>query len=285
MLWQEAGRRNLTPALPQPAQGYQYTTPDGLLGMLRSNEVWLSDYAYLNDSTEIFHGIEQAREIFCQVARDRPESRAMLRAQSVPDLFGHRTYVSSFSSQRDSLSQWRAYGPIAVGFEFGMMSFGYGNAVRVAPVIYDREAQLAILRLLAHLNASAWEGENKSEQRRLRSLYYDNTARLLDLVAFFKNPGFADEREIRMVYSDNEATWKNFGLERPVDRFRSSGDAVVPYIATSDAYENRPERLPLTEVVIGPIPNADTLRQGVERALKAHGYDVPVRHSGVTFRG
>lgn len=282
IFWSEAERRGLSSQ--RADQVFQYTSLEGFLGMLKSGELWLSDYAYLNDVAEVAHGLARAQDIFASVARERPASRAILMAQGAPDLSRHRVRVASFSTDADSLSQWRAYGPIAVGFRLTYSDFGYANTVRLGSVIYDPDAQDALLTLFARLNACAWERESRREQQRLRPLYAEGPDRLLDLVAFFKNHGFADEREVRMVHAENPRFSEEFALKLAPERFRVSNGLIVPYVTTKDIHDRHPETLPITEVVIGPGSQAEPLRAGVLRALQAHGYQVPVRISGVTYR-
>lgn len=251
--------------------------------MLKSGELWLSDYSYLNDIAELTHGAAKAREMFEDVGSKRHNSRSMLRAQGKPDFSKHRVCVASFSMDSDSLSQWRAYGPIAVGFELGGLGFGYNNTVRSGPVIYDPLAQDAMLRLWANLNAAAWERETRDEKRRLRTMYYDDSDRLLDLIAFFKNSGFADEREMRMVHTENPR-FERFGLKHAPEKFRVSNSLIVPYVTTRDLTDEHPERLPIVRVVVGPGPKAESLANGVKRALAVYNYDVLVSVSGITYR-
>lgn len=284
VFWRESQRAGWIPAFPANRCGYQYTSLEGFLGILRSGELWLSDYLCLNDTAELNHGVAMAQKAFLEVAGERSESREMLLAQSHPDVSKHRICIASFSTASDSLSQWRAYGPVAVGFELGGLGFGYSNTVREGPVVYDPAHQFAMLRLLAHLNATAWERERPSEKRRLRPLYFDNVDRLLDVVAFFKNAGFADERELRMVHTENSDLFEKFHRLPVRERFRVSGDLIVPYVTTKDLATQSPDVLPITEVVIGPSPNARRLLHGVQRALLAHGYNVPVRISGITYQ-
>lgn len=284
VFWSEVRRRGLAPSMPATRRAFHYTSLQGFLGMIGTHELWLSDYAYLNDVAELAHGAARARDIYAEVANARPTSRTMLQAQGNPDLSRHRVCVASFSMDPDSLGQWRAYGPIAIGFELSYMNFGYANTVQLGPVVYDPKAQDEMLRLFAHLNASAWERESQRERRRLRGLYTDSPDRLLDLVAFFKNHGFSDEREIRMVHTESPRMAERLPHALAPERFRASNGLIVPYVTTRDLHEKHPERLPIREVVIGPGPKAGTLMSGVKRALAAGGYDVPVRVSGVTYR-
>lgn len=282
--WQEAHRRGLLAPIETTRSAYHYTSLQGFLGLLSSHELWLSDYGFLNDASEIAHGLKRAEEAFARVAAERPTSRALMSAQTSVDLSRHRICIASFSTQGDSLSQWRAYGPIAVGFDLTPLRFGYGNSVRTAHVVYAADEQDELLEIYANLMASAWDHETPSARRKHRALYFKSPGRLLDIIAFFKNAGFADERELRMTHSEDADVLASFPIDPAPDRVRASGGLLVPYTTTRDIHREHPERLPIRDVIVGPGPQADLIRQGVERALRAQGYEAPVQVSGVTYR-
>lgn len=282
--WNEGHRRDLLPPIETTRSAFHYTSLQGFLGLLGSHELWLSDYGFLNDASEVAHGLQRAADAFARIAAQRPTSRAMLSAQTRLDLSRHRICIASFSTQGDSLSQWRAYGPIAVGFDLSPLSFGYANSVRMAHVVYSADQQDELLEIYASLLASAWEGETVSARRKHRDLYCNTPGRLLDIIAFFKNAGFADERELRMIHSEDTELLARFPIDPAPDRVRASGGLLVPYATTRDIHRDHPERLPIREVIVGPGPQSELLRQGVERALRANGYDAPVVVSGVTYR-
>jgi hypothetical protein len=45
-----------------PEMLFHYTTPDGLIGIVRDNCLWASSVFYLNDAQELIGGIEIARQ-------------------------------------------------------------------------------------------------------------------------------------------------------------------------------------------------------------------------------
>jgi len=53
-------QKNLTPA---PDLLYHYTDANGLLGILESKEIFLTQSDYLNDSSELIHGWEITKKI------------------------------------------------------------------------------------------------------------------------------------------------------------------------------------------------------------------------------
>ncbi|MBL3565832.1 hypothetical protein JMM59_12560, partial [Rhodovulum sulfidophilum] len=116
---------------------------------------------------------------------------------------------------------------------------------------------------------------------------------LLQISAFFKHRAFSDEREVRTVYSESLNLMERYEQEAAKRQFRASGGLIVPFTDTFDMYqsssygaeEQRPQKLPLKSVVIGPVAQAETLVSGMRALLSAKGYhDVVVSLSEAPFR-
>ena len=93
---------------------YHYTTADGFLGILSSEQIRATNYSFLNDSSELAYGLRIMEDVLDRrlygAAADRLKflltARAALRKLSeLSD-----TYVACFSTKCDDLSQWRGYG-------------------------------------------------------------------------------------------------------------------------------------------------------------------------------
>lgn len=122
-----------------PVTLYHYTSSRGLVGIIENRELWFSDVRFLNDSQEFKH--------FCDMVENSIRSQSAKYRQSwiergCKDVFfdamvrnlcsgcrsdsmfqwaskyGH-PFVFSLSGERDSLSQWRAYGngEYCIGFD------------------------------------------------------------------------------------------------------------------------------------------------------------------------
>ena len=288
VMWREATRKGLVekgdPSAPPLL--YHYTSPEGLLGIVEKGELWMSDYSYLNDAAELTYGLRLAKERFENAAKKLSSANVALQNWgNTIEKLDARVCVASFSRDGDSLSQWRAYGPIAIGFKFESLMFGYANTVSTRPVIYDTDVQMQLLDLFAHLCASAYAQDQKSHPDNVEKLYEDGTDRLVDLTAFFKDPAFADERELRMVHVENPRVFESLSIEQAPHRFRASERLLVPYVTTRDVARDYPDKLSLEEVVIGPCPHAEVLQRGVKELLSTRGYgSVQVRRSIVPLR-
>lgn len=286
IFWREAVRKKIIPQFERPAPTlYQYTSLSGFLGLVQSGELWLTDYAYLNDALEVRYGMDLARERFEVAAQQRPDAATVLKSWGESTVDRHRVCVACFSRDGDSLSQWREYGPIAVGFEPAPLAFGYSNTSTMNLVVYERRAQERLFDLMAHLTASAWEHDRASEPDKVGDLYRDGTDHVLGVAAIFKDPRFVDEREIRLVHAANIRAMSAMSISQPPYRFRTTEKLIVPYLTSRDVASSHPDKLPIREVVVGPGSTAAALSKGVGEVLRENGYaDVSVRLSTTPLR-
>jgi hypothetical protein len=97
---------------------WHYTSGDALINIVQSGSLYSTQVSCLNDSTEVRYAENLLRETFIEVQKEsHPEEEAALLerlinnsdpkfvASSPSDFF-----VTCFSSEKDDLSQWRAYG-------------------------------------------------------------------------------------------------------------------------------------------------------------------------------
>lgn len=293
VFWTNARRKKLLPAYdPAPSHTlYHYTSAAALLAIIESNDLFLTDYAYLNDSLELEHGIGIARERFRIIAERMPAAASLLNHWAEADHNANaRICVASFSVESDSLTLWRAYGTVAIGFLFDNMAFGYTNSVTANHVVYDRAVQTQLLDLFGTLIASAYiaDTEAAGEDQTKLAIAYANSAHFVHQIApWLKHESFADEREVRLVHVGYDDVYDSLHIERPQKRFRASNGLLIPYSTTRDLITQgpEPELLPIAEIVIGPMDRGDLLASGVEELLVAKGYTgVTVRRSSTPFR-
>src|SRR6266404_3405917 len=111
---------------------YRYTTQTGLLGIIKSRQIWATHTQYLNDRREFLHAVDLVHEEIKRLLDEaidsypsrphqsaREDSLARMQAAVSMSPQSINVCVCSFSEERDSLSQWRAYGGssgFAIGF-------------------------------------------------------------------------------------------------------------------------------------------------------------------------
>jgi hypothetical protein len=281
---------------------YHYTTVDAFKSIIESQELWLTDYAYLNDSSEVKHGLHIAQEVFGEsLSETDSDLRDMLLGMvNLPANEQPRICVSCFSFARDSLTQWKGYGATALGIAFGVepinFLFGIGNPMEtgLAPVIYDDDTKRALLLGFVHDWTLLYQKDRAHSDSKWLE-FYPRAPRsyFFELVSTFKDAAFADEKEFRYVYREDPGLFDDEIFMKVRRRFRVSGPLIVPYTTTKDLavfrlrdrFQPRESILRLKDVIVGPHPHASLAVAGIREFLAAHGYDdVPVAASEVPFR-
>lgn len=285
--WNEARRHRLLPTTA-PDLVYHYTSLEGFVGIIQSRSLWLSDYSYLNDRRELTHGVDVVCEVADEMLRTHPESAVgelLLAWKRNLSATTHRVCIVSFSADEDSLSQWRAYGPIAIGIEPRHLPI-HAYQTRLGAVEYDREIQRKLASIyLSHLT-QAYQVDLKEGQLEYTPDVYHGTERIIELVAFFKDAAFRSEHEYRLVYIEDTATSRSFNLPSPPKNFRVARTRLVPYVASDELspFKNKRSPLDVKEVVLGPEAD-DLLERGVRELLASSALpDVKVRRSRVPYR-
>jgi hypothetical protein len=106
---------------------YHYTDANGLLGIVKSRELWATHILHLNDSSEYSHAVQVAAKQTKKglLSAELTEALKMLvpastvNPEEVNETAPCLPFVVSLSQNGDQLSQWRAYCPDGNGFSIG----------------------------------------------------------------------------------------------------------------------------------------------------------------------
>ncbi len=270
---------------------YHYTTQKGLLGIIKDRQIWATHTQYLNDRREFSHAVDLVREeiksLLAEVPHTREDTRRLLTEMphrsaredalsrmeatlSLP-IHGVNVCVCSFSEERDSLSQWRAYGGSS-GFAAGFSSKVLRAATEkqqwfLVPCIYDPATQRSLVRALVEevleeiLGGPLVEDEEEdSVLKRLGNLlpYLSRYAPIL------KDESFKEEREWRIIS-------RPMVCER-LD-YREGKSLIVPYYKLPLCEDN--QKLELHEVVIGPTPDVERSRSSLTSLIMSQKVVMP----------
>ena len=287
VMWNEARRRSLVED-STPDLIYHYTSVEGLFGIVQNGNLWLSDYSYLNDTRELSHGADLVTEVANELlAKEvRPEAKDLLQ-HWITNLASpiHRVCVASFSAAGDSLSQWRAYGPIVIGFEPRDVSL-HAYRANLRPVEYSRNHQRALVEINIHHMREAYLVDLKGDTLKKIEDAYHRIDRLIELIAFFKDPAFASEQEYRLAFIEHPDLMPSLGFKSTAKRFRVSRGRIIPYVLSNELEPIMPDgrALTLREVILGPESDS-TLERGIrEFLMEKKMTGVTVRHSRVPYR-
>ena len=112
---------------------------------------------------------------------------------------------------------------------------------------------------------------------------YHKVERLLELIAFFKNPAFISENEYRLAYVDNPEVVGMFGLKNTAKAFRVARGKIIPHVSSIDVLPSEDRHFPLEieVIVLGPESD-DLLERGLREFLESQDLlTVKVRRSVV----
>lgn len=272
---------------------FHYTSLEGFAGIINSSGFWASDNRFMNDSEEIKHGIDLATSVLKnRIARATSiEFQSILEAaiEKINNKNRNRNLIACFSRSRDSLEQWRGYGPsggvcIALNrkIQTGRPLF-FGPGQLPFEVIYEWRRKA--INLLSLLNRFEREFEidaalmNPLPVGHIENYIREIVAHISYRILAFKNVSFRQEEEVRIIISE-EYFPQYGGLKFRVSRF-----GLIPYVCTGDR-EGLNGRLPISEVIVGPSTHQDLIALSTRTFLDHNEYkDTPVLLSNIPFRG
>jgi hypothetical protein len=276
-----------------------YTSAEGALAILQSGSLRFTDYAYLNDTREVTYGLDIARSVLntdAFIAGSQVLTKLKAHIEDGDPFSPYNIYTASFSSDPDSLSQFRLYGPVALGFEANSIGFGYPKGeLHLGHVVYDSDQQAQLIETFFDLVKQSEKkdaaGIKRDGMRQITTEFLVNY--LLRILALFKHPTFSDEREVRLLYAEPLEIMDQFEEETAHRQFRISDGLIIPFTDTSsttrifrsDKPTQTPQNLPLKSVAIGPTTQAEALARGMRDLLSSEGYhDVEVSLSEAPLR-
>jgi hypothetical protein len=306
--------KKLIQAFSEPYRGtvYHYTSAEGISGIIDKHEIWMSNTAFTNDTTELkalenATGILKDNDLTNDAVKERWHEmvdRTRTNEMTEPDY-----YMASFSRKRDSLEQWRAYGNFCIGFAAGKLAMRRRKIFLYKCLYTEGELRKWIL---AKERIPEWTSL-PDEQR-------DNAAYNLVHVApmKYKNKHFSTEKEIRLiaishhnwgVYAKSPVMYEDdlpihfrphrlYGFPVPYLKFfieRESNNRPQGTKETETQMKKRKlkeeadkqrELLPITEVIVGPMAHQKEAKTACEILLSERGYkQVAVTVSDIPYRG
>jgi len=283
---------------------YHYCSLDTFLKIVESKEIWLTNIFCMNDSAEHYWLRDIAKaELDRRMAKDtsgRNDGRARSVSESLAEKLRSKedntdVYCFCVSELIDSFVHWREYADhgrgVAIGFAREFLRAAAKEYVRrglrFEPVIYDCTEQKRIVNLI--LDSAMSEDVDTQESsapaewmEQLPSWFAESG--IWSWAAQCKNPLFAKERELRLVYDASMDTARSLGQRK----YRNSGDTPVPYYALPLEPLPQMGSLPVIyEVVLGPKCNQEFNESTVRNILSDHGYNVAFLHvwrSSGTYR-
>lgn len=264
---------------------YHYTSQDGLIGILEDRSIRATSIRYLNDSTEFQYTVDLVNSFTkMYLSSGNNDSTKKLLMKKINEWSkednGHFCHTISFSEEPDQLSQWRAYSNNESGFNIMLYESTIDQLCSInknfvfGQCLYDRQAQFDLIL------GWIYEVENEHMDRiRHTDEYVDKCfqsflTHFYSKTPFFKDPSFIEEKEWRIVTTENNESDLCF---------RKGKSMVIPYKDFPIVHNN--ENLAMDGITIGPCPHMELSKKSTELMLlnkKSKGFEVAL--SKVPFR-
>lgn len=295
--------------ISEPRKGtvYHYTSADGIAGIIGNHEIWMSNTAFTNDTTEL-RMLQNTPSILEEKDfTNKNMSRAWSNMSTPPYFYTNYYYMASFSRARDMLEQWRAYGAFCIGFDAKKLPLRKG--ISFYHCLYTAED---IKRWIVKNEWIKGQDELKEDEKNFLAF---NVLYIASMK--YKNGHFKNEKEVRLIttsshkwfYENSPEMYEN-DLPIHVRRHPTHG-FPVPYVKLFIEQDSKNEKskvkekememkarkmrdegtkqrrpLPITEVIIGPVAYQEEAKAACEILLAERGYKgVKVNVSNIPYRG
>ena len=190
---------------------WHYTSLSGFLGILKDQEIWVTDIRFLNDASELYHFLDRMGQTMKgETAKYGEWDYYLKHWLSFKPLMGGLSFlgVACFSGRKDDLSQWRGYTAVGQGVALRfdrvrLDSLAKAAGYQLIQCNYDElDSQKAIDEVLGRVR-HAKPAEAGQPQRGAFSpaeaIALNLGGLLLTLAAQRKDPKFESEQEVRLI--------------------------------------------------------------------------------------
>jgi len=310
--------QDLIKAFADPCEGmiYHYTSGEGLRGIIESSEIWLTNVAFVNDTTECRALQEEKRLFNINEFNNKyvQEEWKQFISESHTDF---DTYITSFSSGEESLDQWRAYGNFRIGFEANKL---IKRGFNIYKCFYSRDEIKDWI--LQKGKVKEWSADSLADDWKSAAafnLIYAASKK-------YKNKYFMNEKEFRLIaishytwemYPNSPSMYKNdppiyyrdhstykfpvpyvkFYIEDKEEQFNNQQELPQNINQSTKEREIKESRikeeknkkrtiLPIKTILIGPMVHQKEAEIACKILLKDKGYkNVIVSCSEIPYRG
>ncbi len=265
-----------------PQTLYHYTSIEAFRSIIVNKQLWMTNIKYLNDSSELVHGIDIALAVILKHLEIHDKSNNFLsgfitRSLTADTLSKMRmsSCVASFSEDADSLSQWRAYASGGTGVCIGFKSEFFSNLIKAHPqtserlvkCLYGSDQKESFVKELIQdeLARLVTLSDSRGNLRDVTSTIGSIFGKLVIDGPVLKDVAFHSENEWRFVMPTNED--QTSGFATPDWQFRSTKTSLVPYMLLN-LLEGEGGGPKIATIHIGPSPHSHLTKRSVEMFLR-----------------
>jgi len=270
---------------------FQYTSPDGLIGIVSNKCLWASNAFYLNDAHELSGGMNIAGkqlEALCHNSADANERNRiewlLNDIRHMGTVRSKAAFVCSFSTEKDLLSQWRGYcrgGGFSIGFPVDQLRKTIATqGFSLSECVYcDAEKETVIKETIEQV-ALPWlrsRGLPVSDDVERFKVSGQLIWELVRAASRLKDSSFLEEHEWRIVSMPER------GYDKEKLFFRARNGIIIPY--TTIKLPDGIEFWGKVHIVVGPTPHPDESKASVRDLVRRyHGCAIGIDITCTLFR-
>ena len=274
-----------------------YTSASVARNIIEKEELWMRKTIRMNDASEVFYGKTCIDNVICkQNIADRINSFIKIfdADKDLKDLVSfyyyfingikNRTYISCLSEHLNQernigrLSMWRAYGSstgvaLIINPKFlKEETVILNNFFLTLPVIYDeKDFEKIFLDILNNIQIHLNELSNLNLEDFFKLFSYMIYVYILSI----KHPGFAEEREWRIILSHIHMGAEKFIspdlIERSVENINNIPEIIYKIKLNKYDFISPYKSSLLEKIIIGPSACADIVAESFEEILQLKG--------------
>ncbi len=257
-----------------PERLFHYSSPSGLVGMIKSRQVWATNISFLNDAKEIEHAVDYAKNAIENFEKKNnwteDEIELLKEMHRNAGSAAKRIYIFSLTEERDLLSQWRAYCPSSGGYSIGISStqlqiMASKQKFFLCKCIYEHNLQYRIVSEIIVQFIERYhslKNPDSNQQEIIKKISWEFAQTLARFGPILKHPAFKEEKEWRLISEVIDE-------KHPQIDFRPSQSTIIPYFKFNlddkdNQLENSDEKV---LVVVGPTRDNKAAQMAVQFLL------------------
>jgi len=254
---------------------YHYTNREGLLGIISSQELWATDINYLNDSSEFKYAKDILYDEVSIIGASEPKDKRSFFENFLNRIyyFHPNLFCFSLSKNDDQLSQWRAYCQPNNGYSIGfnvnklLNMINKFDGAKLSEVDYDSSNHSLKIKKIV---SSTLSKKNIDDDKIIDDILNE----FISYAPYIKHQTFSEEDEFRIIFILSDILMKEI-------RFRTGKSFLIPYYPI---VFNKPDILPIEEIVIGPSPHPELERESLNKLFDKFDLSVNIKNSLIPFR-
>lgn len=256
---------------------FHYTNISGMIGIVESKKLWATNLNYMNDASELRHGLKLFHQIIDEKTRMADELEKIFLSNLKQwskniDQNPHHIFAICLTRQGNLLSQWRGYTQygkgVCIGFKKdALFELAEKQGYIVSYCEYEHHKHRQVIQSCFDDIFGYYQSNFKSLILDDPSFYKhaldylnDKTADLLLSFSRLKSSSFQEEEEIRFIskyyqhYSDADI------------KFREGKTMLVPYIEL-DISELEKSGPIFAKLITGPSPHGELAYHSIAHYL------------------